>query len=73
MSQPRPQINARAVIEARFRAGLTVADVSRTTGIHPATIYRIESGESTPRTPTAKKLADALGVDVADLLSLGAA
>lgn len=64
MPMPRPRINRKAFIEARTRAGVSVADLSAATGIHPATIYRIEAG-AMPRTPTVKKLADALGADAA--------
>lgn len=45
-----------------------MAELSRATGKHPSTIYNIESGDSNPHTSTVKRLADALGVDVVDLV-----
>lgn len=38
-------------------------------GITPTSLSRIENGHDTPRLDTAKKIADALGVKVDDLIS----
>lgn len=67
MTTQRLHLNRRALIEAQVRAGVSVADLSSTTGVHQATIYRIMAG-NVPRIPTAKKLADALGISVGDIL-----
>ena len=74
MSQPPLTINLKAFAEARFRKGISVKDLSDVTGVHRATIHRIENGETRkPSFPIAKKLADALEIDVADLLKEDAA
>jgi transcriptional regulator with XRE-family HTH domain len=53
--------------EWREAAGLTQRELSRDSGVGKGTIVRIENGESTtPR--TAKKIADTLNIQVADLL-----
>lgn len=50
---------------ARLRLGLSVYAVTRlagTSGINSGTILRIERGQSEPRGPTLRKIADILGV-----------
>jgi transcriptional regulator with XRE-family HTH domain len=49
--------------ERRFELGLTQRRLSELSGIQQADISRIERGETQPTTVTAKRLADALGVD----------
>ena len=47
---------ARLVSEARRRAGLGQADLSRITHVPLRTLTRIESGEAVPRTDTLERL-----------------
>lgn len=55
---------------ARYEAGLSIDDASTKSGVHARTIYRIERGETKPSAATAKSLADAYGVTVAELLGV---
>ena len=52
----------------RRAAGLTRTDLSDRTGISASYVARIESGRANPTLDTMVKLADALGVDLADML-----
>jgi transcriptional regulator with XRE-family HTH domain len=47
---------------------VTQEDLSHAAGISTSTLGRIERGTYEPRLPTLRKLAQALGVPVADLL-----
>jgi transcriptional regulator with XRE-family HTH domain len=51
----------------RLRRGLSQADLSAGTGVAEYTISEIEAGKRTPRPSTLRKLAQGLGVKVADL------
>lgn len=51
----------------RLRAGLSVDELAQRTGVNRATLYRIESGRR-PHMKTARALADALGITVAEFL-----
>jgi DNA-binding XRE family transcriptional regulator len=51
------------LLALRHRRGLTQRRLSELSGVQQADISRIESGETQPMTVTAKRLADALGVD----------
>lgn len=51
------------LLALRHRRGLTQRQLSELSGIQQADISRIECGETQPTTVTAKRLADALGVD----------
>ncbi len=54
--------------EIRLRRGLSQADLSTMTGVAEFTISEIESGKrANPRPSTLRKLAQGLGVEVADL------
>jgi transcriptional regulator with XRE-family HTH domain len=58
----------RELREIRLRRGLSQADLSAVTGVAEFTISGIESGKrANPRPSTLRKLAHALGVEVADL------
>ena len=58
----------RELREIRLRRGLSQADLSAVTGVAEFTISEIESGKrANPRPSTLRKLAQALGVEVADL------
>jgi transcriptional regulator with XRE-family HTH domain len=52
----------------RQRLGLTVPELAVAAGIGVSTLVRLESGDTpTPRRSTKRVLADALGLDVADV------
>lgn len=51
----------------RLRRGLSQADLSAKAGVAEYTISEIEAGKRTPRPSTLRKLAQGLGVEVADL------
>ncbi len=54
---------------ARIAAGLSVAELSRVSGVPPRTIYRVEAGgRRGPHMGTLRRLAAALGCAPADLL-----
>lgn len=58
--------------QARLRQGLNVKQLSEKSGVTQQTIYRVlrEPDTSNVTAPTAKALADALGVDVLDLFEI---
>lgn len=53
----------------RKAAGLTQAALAHKAGIRTSTVCNIENGKINPRLSTVKALADALGVDVDDLVA----
>ena len=58
------EVDAEALRAGRERAGFSVADVSRRTGIAPATLDRIENGPGRQVRPaTLRRLAKTLGVE----------
>jgi transcriptional regulator with XRE-family HTH domain len=58
----------------RRKAKLSQLELAKRSGVGPASVARLESGEITdPRISTLRKLADALGVDARDLLPTGPA
>lgn len=54
--------------EVRQAHGMTQEKLSELTGVHRVTIARIETGDTSPKAETLKRLADALGVLVDDLM-----
>jgi transcriptional regulator with XRE-family HTH domain len=52
----------------RTRAALTQAELAEKAGITTAAVARIERDEAEPRMTTVRKLAQALGVDPAELV-----
>jgi transcriptional regulator with XRE-family HTH domain len=54
--------------EVRQAHGFTQEQLAEATGVHRVTIARIETGEVSPKVETLKRLADALGVLVDDLI-----
>ncbi|BDH04925.1 helix-turn-helix domain-containing protein [Streptomyces seoulensis] len=54
----------------RRRLGLTQLDVCGLTGLDVATFSRIEMGHSSPKIDTLIRIADRLGVDLAELVRL---
>lgn len=53
---------------ARERKVWGQAELARAAGLSPNTLYRIEVGDHAPRPATIRKIAEALGIDPADLL-----
>lgn len=56
------------VKDARFRAGLTQAELAEKAGTTQTTVARIERDAVQPEVTTIRKLAGALGIPIADLL-----
>jgi transcriptional regulator with XRE-family HTH domain len=56
---------------ARSRAGMTLMELEAASGVGASTISKIERGVSQPQATTLHKLAEALGVSVADLFGEG--
>jgi serine-type D-Ala-D-Ala carboxypeptidase/endopeptidase len=52
----------------RRRRGLTMEELGKTAEVSLETIWRLEKGRTSARITTVRKLAEALGVDVVDLL-----
>lgn len=67
-----PAFRGEALTRARVFAGRSRTDLASAAGISAAGLRLIEKGETTPRPATAKALADALGIDVAELYGEGA-
>lgn len=62
---------AQSIRSARKAAGLTQAALAEKAGVNIRQIQKVESGEAAPGNMTARNLlsiADALGVDVRDLI-----
>ncbi len=55
------------VLVWREHRGLTQAALAQLTGLRQASISDIESGKTSPRMDSARKIADALNVDIDDL------
>ena len=53
--------------ELRIRRGWSQGDLGREAGVRSDTVSSIERGRHAPRPSTLRKLAEALGVEVADL------
>lgn len=53
----------------RKAAGLTQAELGHKAGVRTSTVCNIENGKIDPRLSTVKALADALGVDLDDLVA----
>ena len=54
--------------KARFKAGLTQAELAEKAGTTQTTVARIERDAVQPEVTTVRRLAAALGVSIADLL-----
>ena len=59
---------AKKIIHFRKLKGITQENLAEITGLNVRTIQRIESGEVDPRLYTLKSIADALGVNLEELL-----
>ena len=62
-------ILGRRIARTRKKHGLTQEELAEAADIGRVTISRLENGEQSPRYQTLKKLAEALGVDTAQLLT----
>ncbi len=60
----------RRVKEARERHQWSLGDLAKHTGIHAPNLSRLESGQHVPSLPTLERLADVLGLRVADLVAV---
>jgi len=54
--------------QARRRAGLSQEELAKAADVSPATVVQVELGHRQPQGRTLRKLAGALGVEVADLI-----
>ena len=54
--------------EMRERRALSLSDLGALCGVDRMTIYRVEQGRSTPYPQTRRKIAEALKVDVGEIL-----
>lgn len=57
-----------SLAQARKARGMTQDQLAAASGVHRVTIARIETGTASPKAATLKRLADALGVLVDDLM-----
>ena len=55
--------------ELRETANLTQSELARRAVMKRAYVWRVEDGRTLPSLRTAKKLADALGIDIAQLVA----
>jgi transcriptional regulator with XRE-family HTH domain len=56
--------------ELRRRAGLTLQDVSKASGLAVSTVSKMENGQLSPTYETILRLADGMGVDVSELFDV---
>lgn len=56
------------IAEIRKEKGLSQEQLSEMSGVSRVTIARLETGCSSPKLPTLKAIADALGVSIDDLI-----
>ena len=59
--------NGKRIRELRYERGLTYRDLATKAGVHYSTVWRIEHDERGAAPGLLKRLADALGVTVADI------
>ena len=62
------QVNTRALKRCRLEAGLSLRGLARAAGVSHDTVMDIERGVRAPHPATVKKLAEAIGVAVGDLV-----
>ncbi len=68
-TEPDPALGA-AVRQLRHGAGLRQEDLAHRAGIHFTTLRRIETGKADPTLSTVRRLAEALDVNLAELVRL---
>lgn len=59
--------NGKRIRDLRYELGLTQADLAARAGVHFTHVYRIEEGQRGATPPVLKRIADVLGVAVADI------
>lgn len=64
--------NTKRLADVRKAHDMTQEQLADASGVHRVTIARIETGETSPKAETLKRLADTLGVLVDDLLDKAA-
>jgi transcriptional regulator with XRE-family HTH domain len=67
-TNPPPEVGA-TLQRMRLERGLTLEDLSRTAGVSKSMLSQIEREKANPTIAVAWRLANALGVDIAELLS----
>lgn len=68
VQKPTPHIGV-AVREARQGAGLSIERLAAKSGVSVRTIINVEQGASSPRYDVVERLAEGLGLSVAELAS----
>jgi len=63
----RPQLDAELVIKARYKRGLTAAELARRAGLSKTFICDVEHGRRGGSPETQKAIAEALDMPLADL------
>ena len=54
--------------QRRYERGLSIADLEARSGVAFSTISRLENGKQGAQMRTTRRLADALGVEIVDLM-----
>ena len=62
------RVDGEKLREMRRRKAMERRELGKKSGVHWTTIARLELGQTTMRLSTAKKIADALGVDPSELV-----
>ncbi len=65
------QVDRKKLIEARYAKGVSVPQLAKLAGVAYLTVFKAETGKSTPTPSTMKKLCDVLGIRVEDVLKVG--
>jgi transcriptional regulator with XRE-family HTH domain len=64
------RLNSEKIALRRKLKGWSMAKLAAIVGISPNTISELESNERQPREDTVKRIADALGLDIAELYEI---
>lgn len=56
------------IFRKRFEAGLSQPELAKRAGLNRSTVYRIEAGLVPAQAATLRRLAQALGCEIADLM-----
>lgn len=70
MKRLKPEQKLNPLRKARAKKRLTLAELSKLSGVPEATISRVERNKQTPRITTLAKLADALEIELEELANL---
>lgn len=63
------QSNPTAILGRRQRAGLSIRELAELSGVSSSRIGELEAAEVDIRPPTARKLAEALGCEIPDIVT----